>query len=117
MIKTQYFTLEESSIPNKYLIKFNAHDFDSVTTKGSYNVLMARFLGLSYAQFLRLCRDVCGAEIYGKNTKYPLPYFTRNVETTKLLRMLNSYANCAVMARKAGTIVPVEEVTNVFNSK
>ena len=60
----KYFYLEESPYnKGKYMIKINHEEFPfEGGTSGSYNVLIARFLGLSNAQYLRLARDILDAE-------------------------------------------------------
>ena len=44
-------------------------------TSGSRNVFMARLMNLSWANFLRLCRDKYGAKLIGKQSIYVVPYF------------------------------------------
>ena len=46
-------------------------------TSGSRNVFMARLMGFSWANFLRLCRDNYGAKLMGKNSVYVVPYFPK----------------------------------------
>ena len=64
----KYFYLEESPCnKGKYMICLSHNEFPFEDgTKGSYNVIVARFLGLSYAQYLRFARDILGAELIGK---------------------------------------------------
>ena len=40
-------------------------------TRGSYAILAARVMNLTYANYCRMCRDLYGAEIIGKNSYYP----------------------------------------------
>lgn len=88
MIK--YFYLEESPYhPNKYTIKANFDKLPLTFTKGSYNVLCARLMGLTYPSFLRMCRDMFEAEIIGKNSMYPVAYFKKNGSEKILLDILN----------------------------
>ena len=89
----KYFYLDESPFyKNKYMICLN-HDlflFPTGTT-GSFNVFIARVLNLSYADFLRYCRDRLGAELIGKNKRYVIPYFDKNNESTSaLIKLLNT---------------------------
>lgn len=58
-------------------------------TKGSYNILAARLLNLSYAQYLRYCRDELGAKIVGKQG-YSYPYFYDNDTTQQFVKLLNA---------------------------
>lgn len=86
-----YFWLDET--PNGKLIirpvyeKFPIHHF-----RGSYGVLPARVTGLSYANYLRLCRDEGGAELIGKGHLYPVPYFTKGEKASTFLAELNKCA-------------------------
>lgn len=88
----KYFYLDESPFyKNKYVISMN-HDlflFPTGTT-GSFNVFIARVLNLSYADFLRYCRDRLGAELIGKNRRYVVPYFENNQSTSALIKLLNT---------------------------
>ena len=86
------FTLDESPIyKEKYLIKIK---IDSLPfprgTTGSYNILPARFLNLSYPDYLRYCRDRLGADLVGKNKKYVVPYFDKTPEVREFVRLLNN---------------------------
>lgn len=87
------FTLSESLYhPGKYAINFNLEAFKCYYTKGSYNVMMARVMGLNYASYLRMCRDLFGAEIHGKNSYYPVAYFSSKLSAKPLLDNLNARA-------------------------
>ena len=55
----------------------------------SWGVLPARILGIEYADYLRFCRDVLGAQVIGRGNKYPVPYFKRGKEVTQFIRLLN----------------------------
>lgn len=90
MIK--YFLIEESPYRDKkYKIKINFDVFPNIKIKesGSYNIFPARLMGLSYPNYLRICRDVFKAEIIGKGNKYPIPYFIYNEELQNLIKLLN----------------------------
>ena len=85
-----YFYLEESPLsPGKYTIRL---DFSllPIYTTSSYNVLMARVMGLSWAEFLRYCRDEVGADVWGRGCLYPVPYFANTPEVRKLVITLNT---------------------------
>ena len=66
----------------------------------SYNVLFARLMNLSYAQYLRFCRDILDAELVGKNKIYPIPYFVKNPKTVAFVRMLNTEMNLIMWERE-----------------
>ena len=102
MTKVEYFVLEESpSRPGKYTIRLDFDKFLSkLSTSGSFNLLPARLLNLSYAQYLRFCRDIIGGEITGKNTIYPVVHFSKTMTTNAFVRLLNSRMNLVVWERE-----------------
>lgn len=94
MIK-QFFFLDDSPLyKNKYVIRFNVDltYFPNGTT-GSYNVFFARLLNLSYAEYLRYCRDRLGAELVGKGNRYMVPYFDDTPEVQMFVKLLNVRMN------------------------
>ena len=85
-----YFYAEESGAkPGKYIIRLDFDKMPITNTEGSFNVLPARILGISYANYCRLCRDSFKGEIIGKNSRYPVCYFRRDDNLNALLRLLN----------------------------
>ena len=101
MKKIKCFEREESaSSPGKYLIKPIYDNFHLTGTEGSYNVICARVMGLSYAQYLRMCRDCFGAEIIGKGHLYPLAYFKMSNQLLALIEDLNARANLILWERE-----------------
>lgn len=86
----KYFHCEETlANPGKYIIRPNFDKLPLKCTIGSYNILPARLMNLSYAQYLRMCRDIYGAEITGKKTMYPMAYFSTEEQATELLKELD----------------------------
>lgn len=101
MIKVEYFKLEESPYrPGKYTISIDFDKLPPMSTNGSYNILFARLMNLSYAQYLRFCRDMLGAELAGKEHIYPVAYFTKTVNTVAFVRLLNSRMNLIMWERE-----------------
>ena len=101
MKKIKCFEREESaSYPGKYLIKPVYDNFHLTSTEGSYNVICARVMGLSYAQYLRMCRDCFGAEIIGKGHLYPVAYFKFSQGLMDLIDNLNARANLILWERE-----------------
>lgn len=101
--KKDYFGLEESVCnPGYYMIKILDYEgFYLNGTLGSYNVIFARLMNLSYAQFLRFCRDVCGAELVGKGALYVVPMFNKKTqEVRELVKLLNNLANVVIWERE-----------------
>ena len=85
-----YFKIDESPYnPGKCMIRPNFDKLPLYSTNGSYNVLMARIMGITYANYLRLCRDEYGAEIIGKGSLYPVPYFTEISRVKELVKELD----------------------------
>lgn len=87
----KYFYLEESPChPGKYKVAMNFDTLPGIRTIGSYNLLPARLLCLSYAEYLRFCRDELGAEIIGKKCMYPVAYFLNESLAAGLIDNLNT---------------------------
>ena len=87
------FEIKEA-LNGKYMITPIHDNFFLESTEGSFNIIGARLFNLSYANYLRMCRDIYGAELYGKNTIYVVPYFKeKSGKTKELLEELNNRAN------------------------
>lgn len=94
MAKVKVFFVDDTpTMPNYYVIRVNYEAFHYGPTVGSYNLIMARVMGISYADYLRLCRDEFGATIIGKNCYYPVAYFYKRGLVDKLCEELNARAN------------------------
>ena len=101
MKKIKCFMREESaSYPGKYIIRPIHDNFHLDSTDGSFNVICARLMGLTYAQYLRMCRDCFGAEIIGKGSNYPVAYFKLSQELMDLIEQLNARANLVLWERE-----------------
>ena len=101
MKKLKIFYRDESAIqPGKYLIRADQETFHLDFTEGSYNVIGARLMGLTYAQYLRMCRDIYGAEIIGKGSLYPYPVFKLSKGLEDLIEQLNARANLVLWERE-----------------
>lgn len=101
MKKVRCFEAVESiSFPGKMLIQPVHDNFHLKYTDGSFNVVCARLFGLSYAEYLRMCRDVFEAEISGKNSYYPIALFKKGERMTEFLKLLNSRANAVLWERE-----------------
>ncbi len=90
-----YFVLDETPLNRKnYMLRpnFDNEEIEWTGLQGSWNVLPARVLGISYDTYLRFCRDELGARIVGKEGRYPYPYFQMNQATKDFLVFLNK--NC-----------------------
>lgn len=88
------FKVDESiACPNHFMITVNHEEFYIKHTLGSCNVISARVMNLSYASYLRMCRDKFKAEIYGKGSKYPIAYFKDKENANSLVKILNEYAD------------------------
>lgn len=95
------FCVDESPVQvGKYMIVPKHENFFLGETSGSYNVICARLFELSYAQYLRMCRDVLGAEIIGRNSYYPVAYFSDKIMADRLCKLLNARANYVLWMRE-----------------
>lgn len=90
MIK--FFNYEESPISRRYYIRPNHEALHLNYTTGSFNVICARVMGLTYAEYLRMCRDEFGAEIIGKGHQYPIANFKFSEGLLALVKLLNKRA-------------------------
>ena len=59
--------LESVGSPGLYYVSPIHVNFNLISTKGSFNVICARLFNISYANYLRLCRDELDAIIVGKD--------------------------------------------------
>lgn len=92
--RVKVFELEQSAYqPNKYIMLFHPDLFHCESTTGSFALMPARLLNISYADYCRFCRDVLGAEIVGKGNQYPVVYFKKNQDSLIFVRLLNARAN------------------------
>ena len=101
MKKVKVFYRDESAThPGKYMIRADLEKFHLNYTEGSYNIIQARLMGLTYADYLRMCRDIYGAEIIGKGNVYPYPVFKISKELESLIEQLNTRANLVLWERE-----------------
>lgn len=101
MKKEKIFYREESaSHPGKYVIRADHEKFHLDYTDGSFNVIAARLMGLTYPNYLRMCRDCFGAEIVGKDSMYPVAYFKLSQSLVDLIDNLNARANLVLWERE-----------------
>jgi hypothetical protein len=101
MKKVKVFYRDESaSYPGKYMVRADLEKFYLNFTEGSYNVIQARLMGLTYANYLRMCRDIYGAEIVGKESNYPYPVFKLSQGLADLIEELNARANLVLWERE-----------------
>ena len=91
---------ESMSHPGKYIIRPIHDNFHLEHTEGSFNIICARLMGLTYAQYLRMCRDEFGAEIIGKGDTYPVAYFKLSQGLNDLIDQLNARANLVLWERE-----------------
>ena len=101
MKKVKVFYRDESATqPGKYMVRADFEKFHLNFTEGSYNIIGARLMGLTYANYLRMCRDVYGAEIVGKGSNYPYPIFKLSQGLMDLIEELNARANLVLWERE-----------------
>ena len=86
-----YFNVEQSpySTKGEYCIKIKENGAKYfVPMKGSFNVLFARLMGLSFPQYLKMISAKYNANIIGK-TIYPIIYFPTEQNAKKLANELD----------------------------
>lgn len=95
------FSYEESPYhPGYFVIRPNQDLFHLDSTEGSFSIICARLMNLSYADYLRFCRDILGATIIGKNSKYPVAYFKEGENLRQFVKLLNGRANVVLFERE-----------------
>ena len=95
-----FFRDESATQPGKYMIRADFEKFHLYSSEGSFNIIGARLMGLTYAQYLRMCRDVYGAEIIGKGSLYPYPAFKLSQGLMDLIEELNARATLVLWERE-----------------
>lgn len=88
--------IAKETIEGKFMIGLSDELYNYVHTKiptteiKTYNILPARILGLSYAEYLRYCRDKHNGIIYGKDSLYPYVVFEKKEDMRELWFELNN---------------------------
>lgn len=86
----KYINYEKEPIQKLYRLVKSDIVYDTIVyTDSSYNVLYARLLGLSWANFLRFIRDNYDAEIKGKESLYPVFWFKNKAKVSELANLLD----------------------------
>ena len=75
--------------PGYYMVRLEYKDLPFDRIQSSLNVLPARLLGLSYAEYLRYCRDVLGAVLIGKNSLYVIAIYDSREKAQKAADLFN----------------------------
>ena len=91
MSRNIYFEVNENLYhKGKFSIDYKPAFYKYVHyTDGSYRVYEARIFGLTFASYLRMVRDIYGAEIVGRGHLYPMVYFDSKEKAEKLAKDLN----------------------------
>lgn len=101
MERIKCFELKKSSYyDGYYTINPVLENLPTKKTEGSYALLPARLMELSYANYCRFCRDQLDAAIIGKELLYPIVCFKKNPVTLEFVRLLNARANLLLLERK-----------------
>ena len=93
------FSLVESPChEGKYYIAFDSEKCDKVkigVKGGSYAVFASRLFGFGYKDYLKMCRDVYGAELFGKGTRYVIALWSKKDwnKGIELVKELNKRLN------------------------
>lgn len=86
-----YFMIEENPIGRGFFLVWDHNSNPRSIKSGSFGVIPARVLGISFAQYLRLCRDQFGATIIGKNSFYPTPFYKTKADARRAAEYISSY--------------------------
>lgn len=99
---TKYFRVIEVPYNNKYYFITGTDAFYEYFkwTDSSYNIYQARVMGLTYASYLRMARDLFNAEVHGKKQKYPSASFKEKRDAEKLAKILNERLSYLIEKRK-----------------
>ena len=91
----RYFELDSSPIyPEKYVVRVNPEGFpfpNKIT--GSLGLLFPRLMNMDYITYLRYVRDVLGAEVHGKRSRYMSVYFDYTPDVKSFVKLLNARMN------------------------
>ena len=112
-----FYRDESATQPGKYMIRADLDKFYLKYTEGSYNIIGARLMGLTYAQYLRMCRDIYGAEIIGKGSLYPYPVFKLSKGLEDLIEQLNTRASLVLWEREHPDFEEHAQVVKEKNSR
>ena len=115
--RKEYFKFGETNRRDKFCLCPQFDHLPLKYTTGSFTVLPARLLGLSFADYLRMCRDIMGAEVIGKGTKYPVVYFTKNATTRQFIKLLNGRAAVALFEREHRSEELKEKIEELKNKR
>lgn len=95
-MKKYFYVSEPNCQDGTFRVLINHDALRLYKTTGSFGVICARVCGLSYANYLRVCRDRYGAKIIGRNKKYPYCIFPDKIQAIELANFLNSKASEAM---------------------
>lgn len=86
-----YFTVEKSpySPKDEWVIMSTDLLTKHFPIHTAYSLLPCRTMGLSYATYLRMCRDKYCARLSGKSHKFVIPYFPQKEYAQELVNELN----------------------------
>jgi hypothetical protein len=84
------FTID-NDLNNKFTIIITevVTSYINTSITGSYKVLCARLFGLEYHDYLRMARDIYGAQLHGKQFQYLNYSFENKTDAVKLMNELN----------------------------
>ena len=87
----KYFVPDYFPWADQFAININEKVYEKIgKTTGSFNVLLARILGLSYADSLRYFRDHYNAKIMGKEGYYCIVRFDKEEDCRAACDLLSA---------------------------
>lgn len=86
-----YYTIEQSpySPKGEYTLMSTELITSHFHPAIPYSLLPAKVMNLTYASYLRMCRDVYGARLSGKSHRFVVPYFPTKESAEPLAGELN----------------------------
>lgn len=80
-----------SATERRIALSPDIYDIIGTPITTSYNLLPARLLGLSYADYCRLARDKFNGTLHGRNGGYITITFKNSKDCDALVRLLNKH--------------------------
>lgn len=101
----EYFYPEQMPT-NQYLVKLHNELVPNFHHEGGSLILIqSGILDMSYSNYLRMCRDVYGGELIGKNSGYPGVKFKKKEDALRLCALLNPVMDMYVKYREKINVI------------
>lgn len=98
-MKTYFYLDDIPRYPGSKVIRVKHESWPPMKTDGSYTILPCRMIGLSYADYLRYCRDVLSAKVVSHGGVYCIVLFEETKEVKEFVADLNRRADYVIHHR------------------